>query len=34
MSHAASLFDLQFKYCDVISAAQAMEAIGGLRRAA
>jgi nicotinamidase-related amidase len=34
MSHAASLFDLQFKYCDVISAAQALETIGGLRQAA
>ncbi len=34
MSHAAALFDLQFKYCDVISADQAMAAITGRRQAA
>jgi nicotinamidase-related amidase len=34
MSHAASLFDLHFKYCDVISANQALAAIGGMRAAA
>ena len=28
MSHAAALFDLQFKYCDVISAEQALASIG------
>ncbi len=34
MSHASALFDLQFKYCDVISADQAMEAITGVLEAA
>jgi nicotinamidase-related amidase len=34
MSHAASLFDLQFKYCDVIPASTALAAIGALRVAA
>ncbi|MCC0077036.1 MAG: cysteine hydrolase [Rhodobacter sp.] len=28
-SHALALFDMQFKYCDVISAADALEVIGG-----
>lgn len=30
LSHAAALFDLQFKYCDVISADAAMAAIAGI----
>jgi maleamate amidohydrolase len=34
MSHAAALFDMQFKICDVIPASQALAAIGGMKRAA
>lgn len=34
MSHAAALFDMQFKICDVIGADQALATIGGLRAAA
>lgn len=33
-SHAASLFDMQFKYCDVISASAALAQIAGPRAAA
>ena len=32
-SHAASLFDMQFKYCDVIGADEALRQIGGNGRA-
>jgi nicotinamidase-related amidase len=34
MSHAAALFDMQFKICDVISADEALASIEGLRQAA